>query len=293
MPESKFSKPTDSAEEINLESALIYADWRQGSAYVGGRAGFEVVTVFVGNGAAVEISGKSEKGKKLGKIKGTMEANRHIGSFEIPDDIEPGDRIFFEAKLSANNINGESSAIPIYPAPVVTNMKWSAKEARRGDILRLTADIDKVPGGTEAMVTIFEYDRDGAHDKIAEIPAVIKDMKLDVEWEYEYHEDVDEIPTEREMREFGTSYNPPEYFFTIGLGDAEYGRKQESGLLLFKDWIEVELFDDKGRPVADTDYILRLPDGTEKRGRLDGSGKARVDDVPPGKFRIVFPELKE
>jgi hypothetical protein len=293
VPESKFSKPTDSVEEIKLESALIYADWRQGAAYAGRSAGFEVVTVFVGNGAKIEISGKSEKGKKLGKIKGEMEANRYVGSFDIPDDIEPGDQISFEAKLSANNINGESSAIPVYPAPVVTNMKWSAKEAKRGDRLRLTADVDKVPGGTEALVTIFEYDRDGAHDKIAEIPAMIKDLKLDVEWEYEYHEDVDEIPTEREMREYGTSYNPPEYFFAVRIGGAEYGTKQESGLLLFKDWIEVELLDDKGRPVPDTDYILRLPDGAEKRGRLDAAGKARVEDVPPGKFKIVFPNWEE
>lgn len=292
MPESKFSKPTDSAEEIKLESVLIYADWRQGAAHPGGRAGFEVVTAFVGNGAKIEISGKSEKGKKLGKIKGTMEANKYVGSFDIPGDIEPGDHISFEAKLSANNIDGESSAIPVYPAPVVTNLKWSAREARRGDVLKLTADVDKVPGGTEAFVTIFEFDRDGAHDKIAEIPAVIKDMKLDVEWEYEYHEDVDEIPTEREMREYGKSYNPPEYFFAVRIGDVEYGTKQESGLLLFKDWIEVVLFDDKGRPVPDTDYILRLPDGAEIRGRLDAAGKARVEDVP-GKFKIVFPNWEE
>jgi hypothetical protein len=292
VPESKFTKPTDSAEEIKLESALIYADWRQGAAYAGGRAGFEVVTVFVGNGATIEISGKSEKGKKLGKIKDVMEANKYVGFFDIPADTEPGDHVSFEAKLPANSIGGESGTIPVYPAPVVTNMKWSAKEARRGDVLKLTADIDKVPGGTEALVTIFEYDRDGAHDKIAEIPAVIKDMKLDVEWEYEYHEDVDELPTSEEARRYGSSYNPPEYFFVIDINGFKAGMQRESGILAFKDYIEISLLDVEGNPKADERYVIHFPDGSTKEGRLDPRGMAREDGIPPGNISVEFPDIK-
>ena len=293
MPESKFAKPTDSAEEIQLESALIYADWRQGAAYTGCRAAFEVVTVFVGNGAKIEISGKSEKGKKLGKIKDTIEANRYIGAFDIPGDVEPGDQISFEAKLSANNIDGESSKIPVYPAPVVTNMKWSAQEARRGDVLKLTADVDKVPGGTEALVTIFEYDQDGANDKIVEIPAVIKDMKLDVEWEYEYHEDVDELPTSEEVQRYGSSYNPPEYFFVIDINGFKAGKQRESGILAFKDYLEISLRDAAGVPKADERYVLHLPDGSTMEGRLDSEGKARADGIPPGHIRVEFPDMRQ
>jgi hypothetical protein len=292
VPESKFTKPTDSAEEIKLESALIYADWRQGAAYAGGKAGFEVVTAFVGNGAKIEISGKSEKGKKLGKIKDVIGANKYAGFFEIPADTEPGDRISFEAKLPSNGINGESGKIPVYPAPVVTNMKWSAKEARRGDVLKLTADIDKVSGGTEALVTIFEYDRDGAHDKIAEIPAVIKDMKLDVEWEYENHEDVDELPTSEEAQRYGSSYNPPEYFFVIDINGFKAGMQRESGILAFKDYIEISLRDTEGNPRVDERYVIHLPDGSTKEGRLDSRGKARADGIPPGQIRVEFPDMR-
>lgn len=293
MPELKFTKPADSKEEIKLESALIYADWRQGAAYTGYKAAFEVVTVFVGNGAKIEITGKSGKGKKLGKIKDTIDSNRYIGYFDIPADGEPGDLAYFEVKMSANGIDGESSRIPIYPVPVVTNMAWSANEARRGDTLRLAADVDKVEGGTEATVTILEYDNDGAHDKIVELPAVIKDKKLEIDWEYEYHEDVDELPTSEEVERYGATYNPPEYFFVIDINGFKAGTAQESGLLKFKDYIEISLRDAMGNPKADEKYVLHLPDGSKKEGRLDARGNAREDGIPPGHIRVEFPDMKQ
>jgi len=293
VPELKFTKPADSKEEIKLESALIYADWRQGAAYTGYGAAFELVTVFVGNGAKIEITGKSEKGKKLGKIKDTIDSNRYIGSFDIPSDAEPGDQVWLEVKLQANGIDGESSRIPVRLAPIVTKMAWSAKEARRGDTLKLTADVDKVEGGTEATVTILEYDNDGAHDKIVELPAVIKDKKLEIDWEYEYHEDVDELPTSAEVERYGASYNPPEYFFVIDINGFKAGTAQESGLLTFKDYIEISLRDALGKPRADEKYVLHLPDGSTKEGRLDARGKAREEGIPPGHIRVEFPDMRQ
>lgn len=293
MPDLKFTKSTDSKEEIKLESALIYADWRQGAVYTGHKAALEVVTVFVGNGAKIEMTGKTENGKKLGKIKDTIDSNRYIGFFEIPADVEPGDMAYFEVKLSANGIDGESSRVPVYPAPIVTNMAWSATEARRGDTLKLTADVDKVEPGTEATVTILEYDNDGAHDKIVDLPAVVKDKKIDISWEYEYHEDVDELPTSEEVQRYGASYNPPEYFFVIDINGFKSGTQQESGLLKFKDYIEISLRAADGAPKADERYVLHLPDGSKKEGRLDSRGKAREDGIPPGHVRVEFPDRRQ
>ncbi len=285
----KFNKSTDEEHKEKLEPSLISATWKQGFAIAGQQALFEVLTVFVGNGAEIKVTGKSENGEKLGKVKDTIFNNSYVGRFEIPDDIEMDDHIYFEIDFPKNGISGESNRIPVYPPVKVTSLKWSAKEARRGDTLTLSAEVYGVKDKTEAIMTIYEYDRDGLNDRIVELPVEVKNQKVEIKWEYQYFEDTDEIPTERELQEYGKSYNPPEYFFTVKLGDAEYGKKQESGLLLFKDWIEVELLDSNGQPVPNQDYILRLPDGTEKRGQLDGEGKARVEDVPPGKFRIVFP----
>ncbi len=293
MPDLEFTKGTDTEHEIKLTSSLVYANWRAGVAYGGQTVGIEVGTAFVGNGAKIEIKGKTANGKKLGKIKDVIKNNKFVGELEIPEDIEFDDEVYFEVKLSKNGISGESDSIPTHPAVRVTNLAWSAAEARSGETVTLTADIAGVRSGTEVTLTIYEHDQDSAHDKIVEMPAAVTDERIELDWEYEYHEDSDEIPTQSEMEQFGGQYNPPEYFFTIKLGDTEFGREQESGLLTFKDWIEVVLANEDGSPCADSDYKITLADGSEREGTLDADGRARIEDVPPGQFSVFFPELAE
>jgi hypothetical protein len=179
------------------------------------------------------------------------------------------------------------------PHIVVTNLRWGQKEARRGDVVNLYADIDGVDNGTTAMLSIFEYDRDGSHDFIERFNWQVNEKKIEANWEFEYHEDIDEIPTQKELEKYGKSYNPPEYFFTVTLQGQEFGAKQESGLLEFKDWIEIELFDQFDEPVANAKFIVRLADGSEIEGSLDENGYAWVEDVPPGQFEVQFPDDEE
>jgi len=289
--ELKFKKSTDTAHEIKLDSHLISANWCHAAAYAGQKASFEIRTAFVGFGSPIEAVAKTESGKNLGKTKGKIKNNKFIGSFDIPDDIERGEEISFEVKLPKNNLNAVSERIPVYPPINVSGMKWSANEARRGNILTLSARVDGVDDSTDARVVIYEYDRDGVHDKIAQIPTVIKNQKLEIQWEYEYHEDTDEIPSEEELQKYGQNYNPPEYFFTAKIGEKEYGRNQESGLLTFKDWIQMELKDENGNPIPNKKYVLYLADGQKKEGSVDSNGFARIDGIPPGRFKIEFSNM--
>ncbi|MBD3179360.1 MAG: hypothetical protein GF417_07000 [Candidatus Latescibacteria bacterium] len=291
MPELKHSKSTDSEHKIKLESSLVYATWGSGAAIAGTEAGIEVGTAFVGNGAPVKITGKSSGGKKLWKLSDTINGNSFRKKVEIPEDLDKGDQLYFEVKLPRNGLKGKSNSIPLFPRPVISNMKWSSDQARRGDLLTLTADIDKVDSGTEVLVTIYEYDRDSAHDKITELPAMVEKGKIELKWEYEYTEDVDEIPTEEELSEYGESYNPPEYFFTVKFMNYEYGLEQQSGLLTFKDYLEIELADEYGNKSADEKYKIIFPDGSEKEGTLDENGYAKIEDIPPGRVSIEFPDL--
>ena len=291
MPELKYNKGTDTEHEIKLDSELISASWRGGEAVAGRTAKFEVVTAFVGNGAQIKIKGKSEKGGSFGSLSGEVKNNVFVGELDIPGDIELDDRVYFEVKLSKNGIDGESNRIPVVPAVEVKNMKWSAEEARRGDVLTLSAEVGNVWDGTEATVTIYEYDDDGVHDKIAELPAAVKNKKIEIDWEYEYHEDTDEVPTQEEMERYGKTYNPPEYFFVVDIRGQKFGTKQESKLLLFKDYIELELVNQWGEPVPEEEYKVTLPDGTVKEGKLDKDGRAVVKNVPPGKCTVEFKDL--
>lgn len=287
MTVQTFDKNTDKEETIKVESALLFAVWRSASAICGQKATFEIGTAFVGYGAQIEVIGKTENGEKLGTIKGIATYNHFFGEFEIPDDLELGDEAYFEVKLSKHSLKGESDRIPVRPAINITDLKWSAEQARRGDLLTLSGKTKGIHNDEEVLVTIYEYDTDGAHDKIVELPATVKDKQFELQWEYQYFEDTDEIPTQAEQKEYGGSYNPPEYFFTVRFGDAVFGKGQESGLLTFKDFVDVAYADENGLPYADADYKLILADGCERTGKLDSEGRARIEDVPPGQFKII------
>ena len=59
-----------------------------------------------------------------------------------------------------------------------------------------------------------------------------------------------------------------------------------------KHWIEIELIDDKGKPVPGERYRITLPDGTTlAEGTLDAKGRARVDGIDPGTCKVTFPDL--
>ena len=282
MPELKFTKSTDTEHEIKLDSTLISASWRCGAAVAGRTAKFEVITSFVGNGAKIKVTGKTENGTKLGKISDKISNNVYAGEFDIPEDVDLEDEAYFEVDISANGLSGESSRIPCVLPAEISNMQWSASEAGRGDVLTLSADVENVRPQTDILITIYEYDEDGAHDKITDLPGVVRNNRIEVEWEYEYFEDVDEVPTEEERQTYGCSYNPPEYFFTIKVYDIEYGKEQESGLLTFKDWIEIRVLNYAGNE----SYILHLADGSERRGTIGEDGTAREENVPPGRCSI-------
>jgi hypothetical protein len=54
-------------------------------------------------------------------------------------------------------------------------------------------------------------------------------------------------------------------------------------------FIEIELVDEDGNPVANAAYVIELPDGTQKTGRTDGAGKARITGIDPGTAKVSFP----
>ena len=287
--ETNFNKSADTKHKITLESSIVYAVWLSGTAQQGREAFLEVGTSFVGFGAAIEIKAKSQRGKTLGTINGKVCNNKYVGKVPISAEAELGDMAFFEVKLPALSLNAESSRIAIVPPIKVMNLQWSAAEARRGDVLTLKADVKNVNEEAPVKVIIFEADQDGANDRICEIETKVKNSKIELNWEYEYHEDTDEIPTEAELERYGRSYNPPEYFFVIEIDKQEFGRDQESGLLTFKDFIEIQANQGDGAVMANEDVVVHLPDGSQKQITLDEYGYAKIEGIPPGRCTVEFP----
>jgi type VI secretion system secreted protein VgrG len=57
-------------------------------------------------------------------------------------------------------------------------------------------------------------------------------------------------------------------------------------------WIEIELRDDDGDPVAGEKYRVTLTDGTTlAEGTTDDKGFARVGNIDPGNCKVTFPNL--
>jgi phage protein D len=57
-----------------------------------------------------------------------------------------------------------------------------------------------------------------------------------------------------------------------------------------KEWLELELVDDAGKPMAGQRYRVQTADGRVVEGKLDASGKARLTDVKPGSNTVSFPD---
>ena len=278
---------TDQVKKIQLPSSLERVAWTKRMASAGSLVGLEILTHFVGNRSEIEIEMSDYSGKILGKYKEKISGNRFWAEIKVPADAKQA--LYANVKLPKHSLQMKSAPLIILPLVEISNLKWGQKEAREGDIVSLSADVKGVPDGTEGEIEIWEYDSDSAHDFITKFPVYVKNNKIEATWEYEYHEDRDEIPTQEELDKYGNKYNPPEYFFRVKTGEVHAG----SGLLEFKDWIEIELMDENDDPIPSQDYKVTLPNGYTKNGKLDQNGYALIKDIPPGRVEIEFPYLNE
>ncbi len=278
---SSHKGQTGQTTKVKLDSAIEQVYWTRRQAAPGGAVGLEVFTRYVGNGADIKIELTDNSGKSHGSFTDKINGNHFWASVKVPADAK--DALFASAKLSKHGAQQKSPALLLLPPVQITNVKWDKKEARRGDTLKLTADVKGPPDGSEASVEIYELDSDGAHELIAKIPVGVKDKKVETLWEYGYHDDTKDIPTVHEAEK---GYHPPRYFFCVKVGEVS----AESGPLEFKDWIDLEFKDDHGNPIPGIDYVLYLPDGNQRKGKLDTEGKALEKDVPPGPIDVEFLE---
>ena len=273
----KHQGDTDKVQKIKLDSSIEQVLWTKKSSSPGGKAGLEVLTQFVGNNSEISIQLSDKSGKTFETIKKKMFGNKFWTEITVPEKAE--EQLFAEVKLSKLCLSKKSNPLNLLPTIEIKNLKWDRDEVHRGDIVKITADITNVYDGAEAEVQIWEHDSDNAHDFIASIPVIVKNKKIEADWEFQYVDDTDDIPTQEESEK---GYKWPEYFFRAVCG----GKSANSKLLKFKDWVEIEVKDKLGIPITNKDYKLLFPDGTEKEGKLTEEGKIRIEDLPPGKIKF-------
>lgn len=277
---SKVNGDTGKVQEIKLESSIEQVLWTKKISSPGGKVGIEVLTQQVGNNSEISIQLSDKSGKTFDTIKKKMFGNKFWTEITVPEKAE--EQLFAEVKLSKLSLNKKSNPLKLLPKIEIKNLKWDRKEVKRGEIVKINAEITNLYDGAEAEVQIWEHDSDNAHDFISSIPVTVKNKKIETQWEFHYVDDTDDIPTHEESEK---GYQWPEYFFRVICG----GKSADSDLLKFKDWADITLKDKLGIPITNKKYKLIFPDGAEKEGKLDEEGKIKIEDIPPGKikFQIV------
>lgn len=201
--------------------------------------------------------------------------------FTDPDGNESEAVLRLDGKIRRDALNaGQCKAILFG----VSNAKWSKDKANVGEKVKMSADVEGFEDGTPALFQIYNRDLKGVDVVVDNIDAKVKGGRVEGEWEYVYAEDTNGAMTEEETQK---GYSAPEYYFEVILEQS----KARSGLLGYKDYIEIELRDENNKPIANQDYILYLSNGEVRKGKLDGNGYKKEEKIPPGKFDIKFPNL--
>jgi hypothetical protein len=283
---STFTKPSDQSNRIQVESNIIYCLWTCGRAWAGCVAPFEVRTSLVGEGAEIKFRLMNDSGKTLEKKSDKIFGNRYRGTIEIPSKVKLDDMLYIEVELPKHKLDIESNQIPAGPAIQVQSMQWGQQEVKRGDTVKMQAKFVDLPDKTEAEVTVYEYSDQNYHDPIVTIPTEINSDQMEILWEFQYQNDVAQIPTMSELQPYNKSYQQPQYFFVIEIDGNKIGVKQESGLLKFKDSVDFVLKDSDGNVLPDIDCVITGPDNKEVKVKTDKNGAIAAKDIPPGSLQV-------
>ena len=279
----KYNSETDKVQKTKLTSSIEQVLWTKTYSSPGGKVGLEIYTKYVGSNSDIQIEISDKSGKKFETIKKKFFGDKFWLEIIVPEKAK--DELYAEVKLPKHSLSQKSGSLYLFPPIKITNVKWDKSEAKRGDVLKLSADIQGAADGTEAEIQIWEYDTDEAHDLITKFPVNVKNKKVETEWEFQYFDDAKNIPTHEENEK---GYQHPEYFFRVVVA----GTNSDSELLKFKDRIEIKIKNNLDEPLKDMEYILILPDGKERKGVLNSEGYLKEENIPPGNIKFRIPELE-
>jgi uncharacterized Zn-binding protein involved in type VI secretion len=167
----------------------------------------------------------------------------------------------------------------------ITKAEWSKAQAKAGEKVSMKAETAGIDDGTEAVFHIHIRDANYADRELTSIESSISGNKAEEEWQLDVNEDLLKIQTDKEQV---GRFSAPVFYFMIETG----GMTARSPFLDIVDEMEVRVVDDEGNPIKNKPYRLILPNGQVREGTLDGDGKAKLEDIPPGRVKLAV-DVKE
>ena len=127
----------------------------------------------------------------------------------------------------------------------------------------------------------MEKDADGTDAPVATLSAVVSGGRIKCQWQVTYTPDEDDADSQKELAEKG--YTLPEYAFVVECGGVTSG---ESGVLEIKADFVARL-SMNGKLLGNSPYILKLADGSCRKGETNSEGYIIENDLPAGKVKIL------
>ena len=163
----------------------------------------------------------------------------------------------------------------------ISGAKWSKDTAKVGDKVKLSAKASGIESGTKAVFEIIVSDINFPDQPLATVESKVDGDKIEAEWEMTVDDSLLSIQEDKEERR---GYSSPTFYFKVTSG----GVGSRSGRLKYSDVLELKLVDQDGKAIGNVGYKVFLPNGKIISGKLDGNGKAKIDDVPPGQVRVAY-----
>jgi hypothetical protein len=165
----------------------------------------------------------------------------------------------------------------------ITAAYWSVREAREDTPVEMLVEAVGFDDGTPVTIQVWERSINAPDRVIQTIGGLaLENGRLRHRWKPPFGQEEDE-------QEPPKGFRAPSYFFSVGLE----GFNERSGVLVYRDWVEIELLDENGKPMADEAFKAVLANGTIVIGQLNISGKARIENILPGRVEISFPRYRE
>jgi len=199
----------------------------------------------------------------------------------------------------------------------ITKAKWEKEQAESGEKVKIEIETVGFKGDEEVTIEIWMKDINRADRMILDVEPSWSGDKIKAEWTLNPESLVEEDRPDKVEQTADTSsdsatdtkdqkelepvrvgdetmqrkepekkgYSSPQFYFIVRVGSIQ----SKSGLLAYKDYVEIEIVDDDGKALKNEPYEVHFSNGEIRKGDTDGSGKAREENCPPVKHKIKFP----
>jgi uncharacterized Zn-binding protein involved in type VI secretion len=160
----------------------------------------------------------------------------------------------------------------------VKTAKWEKEKGKAGEEVKMEAEVDGVEDGADAVIGVFAQKSENEYLLAKTIDCKVSGKKI--KGSFKLAEKMEKPKAGEAPKEA-----PPSSYFFVAMVDGLVG---VSNLLRMSDTVELKFKDEDGKPLSGMEYALTFGDGSIKKGKLDGSGAVKLENVPHGPFQAKF-----